>query len=171
VVPVAAGPFLMLQLRFLDNIAFVNTMTGMSLAAGTATALAAETGACGLMALGRERTPRLVRGIGAVSLALLAWAIPTLRGPMAAAVVIVATGLAGMGLSISMSRGGEADRPGSWRTAFALGGGMLTFVALVFAHQIHATSHSRSRTVSCRPWRHCSWAPRVSGQGQGATAP
>lgn len=141
VLPVAAlGPFLVLQVLFLHNIAFVDAVAGLAFGGGAATVLVGETLACLLIAWGPRRERWATTTAGAVIVALLVWVLPALEGTVAALTVVAASGLAGLGMSIAMSGGGGADRAASWRTSVSLALGSLVFAALVFAYQIHATS-------------------------------
>ena len=139
---VALGPFIFLQIQFLQNIAFADSAAGLSLPAGIAVILAGELFAIVLMIvnLGSANTGALIRGLLGIALIVLAWFVTDLHGPAVAVVLVLASAITGPLLASALSRGGAPFKASTWRTSVAVGIGSLIFVMVSFAYQIDITN-------------------------------
>jgi endonuclease/exonuclease/phosphatase family metal-dependent hydrolase len=141
VVPVGVlGPFLLLQLLFFANIAFVASAAGLSMIAGATVVLAGATLSVGAMAWRARRTTLRVRIFAGIALAVLAWLVTGAHGLTVVAIVLAADALSGPMLMIALSGGGAPDRSGAWRTSVITGVGTSIFLALAFLYQIYITN-------------------------------
>ena len=134
------GPFLMLQLLFLANIAFADSAAGLSILGGATLVLAGETLSLAALAWSANRATLPVRVGGGLALVVLAWLVTGVHGLPAAAVLLAASALSGPMLAMGLSRGGDPDRPGAWRTSATTAAGTVVFLALAFLYQIHITN-------------------------------
>jgi endonuclease/exonuclease/phosphatase family metal-dependent hydrolase len=138
------GPFLVLQVLFLHNVAFAGAAAEASIAVGAAAVLAGLAVAMAMTAWGPTCATRTVRVAAGVTIVALAWILPGARGWLVLPALIIGGGLAGWLLSIAPSHSGDvmgngSGRGGMWRKGAAATIGSLTFVTLVFAFQIHAS--------------------------------
>lgn len=132
------GPFLYLQLLFLQSPAFVASSAGISVAAATAVILAADAAALAAAAWAPRRPPGPPgRALGTLALAGLAYALVAAPGAGVAAAVAVAGPLgAALGALALSSPGPPAQRPRAGTSpAFALAS--LLLVVLAVLYQIH----------------------------------
>ena len=134
---VALGPFLMLQVLFLQSPAFVASASGAPLPAASAVILAADALAVATLSrLGQRTLDRgaiLVAGVLLVGDAVL---LRALDGVAVALVVLVGTPLA-VGLLFAGLAHTRPGRPSALRTAGAMAGAYVAFLLLAFAYQVH----------------------------------
>jgi len=137
--PLAAlGPFLMLQVLFLQSPAFVASAAGVSLMVASVVVLAGDALALtAVAAVGDRGASRPVRLLAAMATVVLAYLLRRIEGGGIVALVLAGQALAALLLAtafMSPSTGGGAS---VWRTsaAFALGGAALTL--LIFLYQVH----------------------------------
>jgi endonuclease/exonuclease/phosphatase family metal-dependent hydrolase len=140
--PVAAlaiGAYLMLQLLFLHNFAFVGSQAGISMTAATLVVLVGSLGALAATyaAAGRQMS-RLAVIVLAFLTAALAWALPGIEG-LAGALVVLAfqvllTGLLAFAVG---DRVGTAQQSSHPRRVVAVAAGSVLFLALVLLWQIY----------------------------------
>jgi endonuclease/exonuclease/phosphatase family metal-dependent hydrolase len=141
VLPLALlGPFVMLEVLFLQNVAFAAAATGLSLPGATAVVLLGALLAVALvLALRTVRVPLGARFLGGAVLTVLAWFLPAETGWVAVASILVAQPLASALVAMGLTRG-EGSSPGfsgTWRLPVAMSLGSLAFLALMFLYQIH----------------------------------
>ncbi|MBI3648593.1 MAG: endonuclease/exonuclease/phosphatase family protein [Actinobacteria bacterium] len=136
----ALGPFLLVNILFLQNVAFADSLAGISLAKGAAVVLAGDTLSIAAIAwgVGRE-SPRFRIMAGAVLVAL-AWFVTGLHGLAAGAALVAASAIAGPLLAGALSRGGPPSGGTAWRTSIAVSMGTVLFIASAFLYQIHVTN-------------------------------
>jgi endonuclease/exonuclease/phosphatase family metal-dependent hydrolase len=130
----AVGPFLMLHLLFLQNVAFTGSATETHLPAATALVLAGDLLAV-LAATGtRGRAPLLLRLAAGAALVVLAALLNEASGLPALAVYLVAHPLAAFALASSLEREG---RPGAWRAGVGMGLASVGFLLLTLLFYLH----------------------------------
>ena len=133
------GPFLMLQLQFVQNPAFVASGTGLALPAASALVLLGDAlGIAAVIWIGTGRVsaaPRVLAAAialgGTVTLATANGALVAVALPVTQ---MAAVGLLAAGLAHWLEIPTYAT---AWRTGLASTLGMVAFVALAFAYQIH----------------------------------
>jgi len=128
------GPFLMLHVLFLQNVAFVGSATDTHLPAATAIVLAGDLLAvlAVVRTLGRAPPPfRLAAGAALVVLAAL---LNEAAGPPALAVYLAAHPLAGFALAAALGREG---RSGAWRVGIGMGLASVGFLLLTLLFYLH----------------------------------
>jgi endonuclease/exonuclease/phosphatase family metal-dependent hydrolase len=131
------GPFLMLQILFLQSPAFVASASGAPLPAAAAVILAADALAvAALSSLARIRIGRASALGAALALIVASALLRAIDGPAIALVVLVAGPLAAGVLMVGLTRPGMASTS-LGRTAAAMAGADVTFVLLTFAYQVH----------------------------------
>jgi endonuclease/exonuclease/phosphatase family metal-dependent hydrolase len=138
--PVAfLGPFLLLEVLFLENVAFTASATGLSLSSATAVVLLGVLlGAAVVLAMRTVRVPLGPRFLAGALLVVLAWTLPAAHGWVAVASILAAQPLATGLVAIALVRkeGSPPGLGGSWRVPIAMGLGSLAFLALAFLYQI-----------------------------------
>ncbi|MDQ3209688.1 MAG: endonuclease/exonuclease/phosphatase family protein [Actinomycetota bacterium] len=151
VMPVAAlGPFLVLQTLFLHNVAFAGAASGSSAAVGAGAVLAGTAAAMAITLWGSRMNASTARAAAVVTIVALTSVLPAANRWVVLPALIVAGGLSGWLLSIALGQGGDdpragahhddaASHRGAWRTSVAVTVGTMTFLALVFLFQIHAS--------------------------------
>jgi endonuclease/exonuclease/phosphatase family metal-dependent hydrolase len=139
VLPLAAlGPFLMLQVLFLQSPAFVASAAGVSLMVASAVVLAGDALALtAVAAVGGRGASRPVRLLAGMATVVLAYLLPRIEGGGIVALVLAGQALAALLLATAFMRPSTDGKASVWRTsaAFALGGAALT--VLIFLYQVH----------------------------------
>lgn len=138
------GPFLMLELSFAQDIAFVDTTYGTSLLGGSIVVLAADLGAIALLLWGgfqRSAASRIALGVVVVGLTWLMTGVSGSGGIIVIGCLGVALGplLAGA-LSVGRQPAGDRPQPAAWRTAMAVGIGTTLFAVLSLMFQVDITN-------------------------------
>lgn len=130
------GPFLMLQVLFLQSVAFVASASRVSLPAATALVLLGD--GLGIAAVGwvGGRKPSRPEVLGAGVLLVAAGALlRAIDGPLVGLAVVAGGALAATLLFVGLSSGrGSAA---AWRTSAGFAGGIVVFLGLAFAYQVH----------------------------------
>ena len=134
------GPFLLLEILFLANVAFVGSATGASLWWANAIVLGGTAlGAAAASALPRRLAPSWLRAAGGLGMVAIAAALPSVEGALAGVLVV-----AGQALAIAFLAAGATRSPkgafGAGRTALAATAGSVAFLALLFLYQYHIDS-------------------------------
>lgn len=138
-VALAVGAYLMLQLLFLHNFAFVGSQAGISMAAATLLVLIGSLGALvAIYASARSQLSRRAVMVLAGVCAVLAWVLPGVSGLASMLVVfafqVILTGLLAVAIS---GRTDTAQQPGRVRRVVAVTGGSVLFLVLVLVWQIY----------------------------------
>ncbi|MDZ7577296.1 MAG: endonuclease/exonuclease/phosphatase family protein [Candidatus Nanopelagicales bacterium] len=136
----ALGPFLMLQLSFAENIAFVDAVGGLSLVGGTAVVLGGQLVAACLIIWNVIENRVAFRLAAGLILVALAWPLTEASGLGATVAIICTSALLGPLLASSLAAGAEPRQRGAWRTSVAVGIGSLLFMLLAFLYQIDITN-------------------------------
>jgi endonuclease/exonuclease/phosphatase family metal-dependent hydrolase len=138
VLPLAAlGPFLMLQVLFLQSPAFVASAAGVSLMVASAVVLAGDalalTAVAAVGGRGASRPMRLLAGMATV----VAYLLTQVEGGGMLPLALAGHALAALLLATAFMRPPGDGKASVWRTsaAFALGGAALT--VLIFLYQVH----------------------------------
>lgn len=139
VLPLAAlGPFLMLQVLFLQSPAFVASAAGVSLMVASAVVLAGDalalTAVAAVGGRGASRPMRLLAGMATV---VVAYLLTQVEGGGMLPLALAGHALAALLLATAFMRPPGDGKASVWRTsaAFALGGAALT--VLIFLYQVH----------------------------------
>jgi endonuclease/exonuclease/phosphatase family metal-dependent hydrolase len=131
----AVGPFLMLHVLFLQNVAFVGSAAEVHLPASTALVLAGDLLAVLAVGWVAGRTPGLPLRLGAGgALVVLAALLNEAEGPPAVAVYLTAHPLAAVALATALARDG---RPGVWRGGMGMGLASVGFLTLTLLFYLH----------------------------------
>jgi endonuclease/exonuclease/phosphatase family metal-dependent hydrolase len=152
---VVLGPFLALQLLFLQSPAFVASSGHVSLAAGVAIVLTGDLVALGAIAVLVARPP--IRSLGVafgVALAVLGFVLPAAVGLSAVVAVLVGQALATCLLTIALGGSLRERSHGTMRDAGGVVTGALVLGSTVFLYQLH---YDQPLPVSNR------WLPCVAG--------
>ncbi len=134
----AIGPFLLLHVLFLQNLGFVASASGVSMAGATALVLIGD--ALGLLAAGSLRMRRAPGLVGLASAAAFVAATVLLRrtsGVAAAILLLIGHALAAGLLARAHARSPEGPVRPAWPVAAAFGAGTLVLAVLLVAYQIH----------------------------------
>ncbi|HEX6132131.1 MAG TPA: endonuclease/exonuclease/phosphatase family protein [Actinomycetota bacterium] len=132
---VLVGPFLLVHVPFLHNVAFVTSETGLSVAVGTVLILVGDAlalvAAAGVLARSDRAAAIAAGGVAVAGVAVLA----LVDGPPVGVVVPIASAAAGTSLAVATAPAAPGAAP-AWRTHawFALGAAL--FVGGAFAYQI-----------------------------------
>ena len=131
----ALGPFLMLQLLFLQSPSFVASSSGYSLEGGLTVVLVADAVALGAAwwVSGRS-VPTPVGFVGGLILAAIAYVFTQVVGPIIPLLLLVAQVLAAGLLTLAM---GESGRLAAWRIAAGWAVGGVALALLLAGYQIH----------------------------------
>lgn len=130
----SVGPFLMLHILFLQNVAFVGSASETHLPAATAIVLAGDLLAVLAVVWTRGRATPPVRLAAGAALVVLAALLNETAGPPALAVYLAAHPLAGFALAASLGREG---RPGAWRVGIGMGLASVGFLLLTLLFYLH----------------------------------
>jgi endonuclease/exonuclease/phosphatase family metal-dependent hydrolase len=137
--PVAAlGPFLMLQLLFLQSPAFVASATDLPLMTASGVVLVGDAFALAAVAVVGERgVSRPVRAAAAIAAVALTYLLTQLEGVEVVAVIVATQGASALLLTSAVLTADTPHQTSMWRTssAFALAGASM--VLLVFLYQVH----------------------------------
>ncbi len=137
--PLAAlGPYLMLQVLLLQNVAFVSSAARLTLPAATAVVLLGD--ALALLVggwLAARSVPPSVGPAAGIALVVATYVLRDSTGALTASLVVAAQALAAGLLALALTRLGRDAHRAGWRmsTAFALGS--LGFALLLVLYQIH----------------------------------
>ena len=133
--PAAVGPFLMLHVLFLQNVAFTASATTFHLPAALAVVLAGDLAAVVAVVWTRGRpVPLSARVAAGAVLVVLAALLNEGSGPMAAIVIPLAHVPAAVLLSEALVR---PDFRGSWRAGVGMGLASIGFLLLTFLFYVH----------------------------------
>lgn len=134
----AIGPYMVLQLLFFQSQGWVEEVAGLSAPLGFVIVmlgtLAAAIGIAWGFAHPRTMRPILAFGI-AIYLSLAVLGIDQ-AGRMIVFTILIGQLLMGWGLAVVAGVTKQANSPGLWRTTVVVAGGMVLFLALVFAYYI-----------------------------------
>jgi endonuclease/exonuclease/phosphatase family metal-dependent hydrolase len=138
-VALAVGAYLMLQLLFLHNFAFVGSPAGISMAAATLVVLIGSMGAlAAIYASARSQLSRRAVMILTGVCAVLAWVLPGVGGLASVLVVfafqVILTGLLAVAVD---DRAQSTLQPSRTRRVVAVAGGSVLFLVLVLLWQIY----------------------------------
>lgn len=129
----ALGPFLMLQLLFLQNAPFTGSVVGLHLPAAGALVLVGD--ALALLAVGwAPWIPWLGRLVIAASLVVLGGLVNDVTGLAAGAILLAAHAAAAVALSIALARDGG---PGVWRAGTGMTLASMSFLLLTLLFYLH----------------------------------
>jgi endonuclease/exonuclease/phosphatase family metal-dependent hydrolase len=128
------GPFLMLHILFLQNVAFVGSATETHLPAATAIVLAGDLLAVLAVVWTLGRVPPPFRLAAGAALVVLAALLNEAAGPPALAVYLAAHPLAGFALAAALGREG---RSGAWRVGIGMGLASVGFLLLTLLFYLH----------------------------------
>ena len=131
----AVGPFLMLHVLFLQNLAFTGSAADTHLPAASALVLGGDVLALVAMA----SASRLTRGWGArlaigAALVVLAALVNEVEGVAAMVVFLLAAPAAALALATALGRDG---RPGAWRAGVGMGLASVAFLLLTLLFYLH----------------------------------
>lgn len=130
------GPFLMLEVLFLQSVAFVASASRVSLPAAAALVLLGD--GLGILSVGwvGGRKPSRPEVIGGGLVLVAAGALlRAIDGPVVGLAVVIGGALAATLLFVGLSSGkGPAA---AWRTSSGFAGGIIVFLGLAFAYQVH----------------------------------
>lgn len=133
---VLLGPFLLLQLLFLQSVAFVASSSGLSLPAAAALVLVGDALAvAAVLWVGSGAPGPGAVGVAGATLVVAAVLLRKVEGPATAVAILAGHPLAAGLLALGLAR----ERPGAaaWRTSAGMAGGLLLFLGLAFAYQVH----------------------------------
>jgi endonuclease/exonuclease/phosphatase family metal-dependent hydrolase len=132
------GPFLVLEVLFLENVAFTASATGLSLPGATAVVLLGALLGVAVVLVMPVRVALGSRFLGGAVLVVLSLFLPTDHGWVAAASIFVAQPLAAGFIAMGLVRREPptAGRGGAWQLPVAMSLGTLAFLALAFLYQI-----------------------------------
>lgn len=134
----ALGPFLMLQVLFLQSPAFVASSAGWSLEWALTVVLVADAAAVGAVWWVSHRSVPAPLGVGAgVALAGIAFAFTQILGPAIGPLVVAGQVLATGLLTLALDRHSPVAHPRSWRLAVGGAVGAVALAALTAGYQIH----------------------------------
>lgn len=134
----AVGPFLMLQILFLQSPAFLASSAGWSLEAGLAVVLVADAAAIvAVWSESRWRVVAAVRVAAGVALAVVAFALTQVLGPIVAVLVFVGQVLATVLLAVALAPIPSNRRSAAWRIPVGGAVGAVTLALLTAGYQIH----------------------------------
>ncbi|MBE9479926.1 MAG: endonuclease/exonuclease/phosphatase family protein [Chloroflexi bacterium] len=132
------GPYMVLQLLFFQSQGWVEEVAGLNAPLGFVIVMLGSLSATAGIAWGfarpRSMHPILAFGI-AIYLALVVYYADQ-AGGMIVFAILIGQLLMGWGWAVVASVAKRADRPGLWRTTVAVAGGMVLFLALVFAYYL-----------------------------------
>jgi endonuclease/exonuclease/phosphatase family metal-dependent hydrolase len=132
------GPFLMLQVLFLQSPAFAASAAEASLEGAVAILLVGD--ALAILAaawvVGRPVPSALGLAVG-VALAAIAWGLTHLSGATAGLLILVGQLLAAGLLALALDRAVPRLTKVAWRTAAGVGLGAVAFMVLAVGYQIH----------------------------------
>lgn len=129
----ALGPFLALECLWLTNPAAADATAGVSLVWGTATMVGATVVSLVVLDWGRAWSTVGAAAAGAV-LAIAAWLLSSVTGPLAIILVFVAQPAAVLLMAVALAPGnGEGT---VWSSAIAMATGTVVFAVVVFTYQI-----------------------------------
>ncbi len=130
------GPFLMLEVLFLQSGAFAASASGASLPVATALVLLGDGLAIAAIGLASGRRVGRVEVLIAAALLIVASALLRgVEGPVVGLAVLAGQPFAALLLFLGLSTG--RMRPDPWRTSAAFAGGVLMFLVLTFLYQVH----------------------------------
>ena len=134
------GPFLMLELLFLQNVAFVDSAAGVSLPVGTTVVLLGDAVAIAVaVVLSRVRATSVAWAALGAGFVLLSFLLTSIEGAATLGVLIAAQGCAGALFMSALVRGGK-PAVGSRFTPAAVALGGVAFLVLAFLYQINIVS-------------------------------
>lgn len=138
VLPAAlVGPFLWLQVLFLQSVAFVASATRVSLPTAAALVLVGDALAvAALRSVLRQPTSWLTRVVAGAGLLVAAYLIRRVDGAPVVVVVLIAQTVAAPFLAIALSRTPRQQLETTWRTSVAFGLGTLAFMLFLVLYQI-----------------------------------
>jgi endonuclease/exonuclease/phosphatase family metal-dependent hydrolase len=132
------GPYMVLQLLFFQSQGWVEEVAGLNAPLGFVIVmlgtLAAAVGISWGFARSRSMHPILAFGI-AIYLTLAVFGIDQ-AGGMIVFTILIGQLLMGLGWAVVAGVAKQANSPGLWRTTVIVAGGMVLFLALVFAYYL-----------------------------------
>jgi endonuclease/exonuclease/phosphatase family metal-dependent hydrolase len=133
------GVYLVLNLLFLQNVAFVDSATGFDVVGGTIVVLIGDLAAIAGLIRRRAGARRLRVG-AAIALVVSGWLLTSGTSSIVVLSVVVGSVTAAQLLSASLSRGEGTVHTSAWRTSLAIAIGGVVFVGCALLYQIHVTN-------------------------------
>jgi endonuclease/exonuclease/phosphatase family metal-dependent hydrolase len=134
----SVGPFLFLELLFLQSPAFVAAGTGYSLEGAMVVLLVAD--ALGMLAVSwtaRRTVPPVTGGVAGVALAVGVYALTQVRSTLIALLIVAAQAIAAGLLAWALAPRVGGRRAGRWRTPVGMAVGGVALGVLAAGYQIH----------------------------------